>query len=47
MPSGRGAGKIWAIAHTVCKKRGSPGKACAGPLAEKIAARKPKRKHKR
>ena len=40
MPSGRGAAKIWKNANSVCSKRGTPGKACSGPLAEKIAARK-------
>ena len=43
MPTGKGAAKIWRIANSVCNKRGTPGKACSGPLAEKIAAR-PKRK---
>lgn len=44
MPSGRGAAKAWRIAYTVCKKRGTPGKSCAGPLAEKIAAQSKRRK---
>lgn len=47
MPSGKGAARIWKIANSACNKRDTPGKACSGPLAEKIAAKSPKRKKKR
>ena len=50
MPTGKGASRAFRIATAACQKRGlksfkkgSPGQACRGRLAEKVAQRSKKR----